>query len=97
MYKKIIIVLCLFLFTGCTRTYYMNSLSYEEILNYATIEENDLHNTNNKGFKYYLPTGFSVTKDDGFNQTLTSHNNIYYLNIDIVSYYYKKVLKKQKK
>lgn len=90
MYKKIIIVLCLFLFTGCTRTYYMNSLSYEEILNYATIEENDLHNTNNKGFKYYLPTGFSVTKDDGFNQTLTSHNNIYYLNIDIVSYYYKK-------
>lgn len=90
MYKKIIIVLCLFLFTGCTRTYYMNSLSYEEILNYATIEESDLHNTNNKGFKYYLPTGFSVTKDDGFNQTLTSHNNIYYLNIDIVSYYYKK-------
>lgn len=90
MYKKIIIVLCLFLFTGCTRTYYMNSLSYEKILNYATIEENDLHNTNNKGFKYYLPTGFSVTKDDGFNQTLTSHNNIYYLNIDIVSYYYKK-------
>lgn len=90
MYKKIIIVLCLFLFTGCTRTYYMNSLSYEEILNYATIEENDLHNTNNKGFKYYMPTGFSVTKDDGFNQTLTSHNNIYYLNIDIVSYYYKK-------
>ena len=90
MYKKIIIVLCLFLFTGCTRTYYMNSLSYEEILNNATIEENNLHNTNNKGFKYYLPTGFSVTKDDGFNQTLTSHNNIYYLNIDIVSYYYKK-------
>ena len=68
----------------------MNSLSYEEILNYATIEENDLHNTNNKGFKYYLPTGFSVIKDDNFNQTLTSHNNIYYLNIDVVSYYYKK-------
>ena len=90
MYKKIIIVLCLFLFTGCTRPYYMNSLSYEEILNNATIEENNLHNTNNKGFKYYLPTGFSVTKDNEFNQTLTSHNNIYYLNIDIVSYYYKK-------
>lgn len=90
MYKKIIIVLCLFLFTGCTRTYYMNSLSYEEILNNATIEENKLHNTNNKGFKYYLPTGFSVTNDNEFNQTLTSHNNIYYLNIDIVSYYYKK-------
>lgn len=90
MYKKIIIVLCLFLFTGCTRTYYMNSLSYEEILNNATTEENKLHNTNNKGFKYYLPTGFSVTNDNEFNQTLTSHNNIYYLNIDIVSYYYKK-------
>ena len=90
MYKKIMIVLCLFLFTGCTNTYYMNSFSYEDIINYATIETNDLHNTNNKGYKYYLPTGFNVSKDEGFNQAISSHNNIYYLNVDIVSYYYKK-------
>ena len=51
MYKKIIIVLCLLLFTGCTNTYYINNLSYEEILNNATIENNNLHNTNNKGYK----------------------------------------------
>ncbi len=90
MYKKIIIILSLFLMTGCTQTYYMNNLSYDEIINYSTVETSDLHNTNNKGFKYYLPAGFTITKDDGFNQTLTSRNNIYYLNIDIVSYYYKK-------
>ena len=96
MYKKIIIVLCLLLFTGCTNTYYMNNLSYEEILNNATSEANDLHNTNNKGFKYLLPSGFNISKDDGFNQTLISQNNIYYLNIDIVSHYYKKGLNETK-
>lgn len=96
MYKKIIVVLCLLLFTGCTNTYYMNNLSYEEILNNATSEANDLHNTNNKGFKYLLPSGFNISKDDGFNQTLISQNNIYYLNIDIVSYYYKKDLNETK-
>ncbi len=96
MYKKIIVVLCLLLFTGCTNTYYMNNLSYEEILNNATSEVNNLHNTNNKGFKYLLPSGFNITKDDGFNQTLISQNNIYYLNVDIVSYYYKKNLNETK-
>ena len=96
MYKKIIIILSLFLMTGCTKTYYMNNLSYDEIINYSTVETSDLHNTNNKGFKYYLPAGFTITKDDGFNQTLTSRNNIYYLNIDIVSYYYKKGINESK-
>ena len=96
MYKKIIIILSLFLMTGCTQTYYMNNLSYDEIINHSTVETSDLHNTNNKGFKYYLPAGFTITKDDGFNQTLTSRNNIYYLNIDIVSYYYKKGINESK-
>lgn len=96
MYKKIIIVLCLLLFTGCTNTYYMNNLSYEDIINNATQENNDLHNTNNKGFRYFLPSGFSAIKDDNFNQTLISQNNIYYLNVDIVSYYYKKSINETK-
>lgn len=96
MYKKIIIVLCLLLFTGCTRTYYMNNLSYEDIINNATMETNNLHNTNNKGFKYFLPSGFSVSKDENFNQTLISQGSIYYLNIDIVSYYYNKLINETK-
>lgn len=90
MYKKIIIILCLFLFTGCTKTYYMNDLSYDQIIENAIVEESNLNNTNNKGYKYYLPSGFSIIKDNDFNQTLTSQSNLYYMNVDIVSYYYKK-------
>ena len=91
MYKKIVTIICLLLLTACTKkTYYLNNLSYEDIINISIVNEQKTTNTNNKGYKYYLPTGFSVTKDNEFNQTLTSHNNIYYLNIDIVSYYYKK-------
>ena len=90
MYKKIAIVLCLLLLTACNKkTYYLNNLSYEDIIN-ISIKEKEQTNTNNKGYKYYLPTGFTVIKDNGYNQELLSDDNIrYYLNIDPVSYYYK--------
>lgn len=90
MYKKITIVLCLLLLTACTKkTYYLNNLSYEDIIN-ISIDEQEKTNTNNKGYKYYLPTGFTVIKDNGYNQELLSDDNVrYYLNIDPVSYYYK--------
>ena len=90
MYKKIAIVLCLLLLTACTKkTYYLNNLSYEDIIN-ISIKEKEQTNTNNKGYKYYLPTGFTVIKDNGYNQELLSDDNVrYYLNIDPVSYYYK--------
>lgn len=90
MYKKITIVLCLLLLSACTKkTYYLNNLSYEDIIN-ISIEEKEQTNTNNKGYKYYLPTGFTVVKDNGYNQELLSDDNVrYYLNIDPVSYYYK--------
>ena len=43
-----------------------------------------------------MPTEFSLYKDDDFIQELISHNTKYYLNIDIVSFYYKKDIKSQK-
>lgn len=90
MYKKIVTIICLLLLTACTKkTYYLNNLSYEDIIN-ISIKEKEQTNTNNKGYKYYLPTGFTVIKDNGYNQELLSDDNIrYYLNIDAVSYYYK--------
>ena len=87
MLKKIIIIICLFLLVGCTKN--INDLSLEEIIETSISETTNLHNTNNKGYRYYLPAEFTVRKNSDFNQELISHNRIYYLNIDIVSYYYK--------
>lgn len=95
MYKKITIIICLLFLTACTKqTYYINNLSYEDIINVSINDNGKTTNTNNKGYKYYLPTGFIVSKDNGCNQELLSDDNTrYYLNIDIVSYYYKNKMK----
>ena len=95
MYKKITIIICLLFLTACTKqTYYINNLSYEDIINVSINDNGKTTNTNNKGFKYYLPTGFIVSKDNGYNQELLSDDNTrYYLNMDIVSYYYKNKMK----
>ena len=87
MLKKILIIICLFLLVGCSTE--INNLSLEEIIDSSIKEEITLHNTNNKGYRYYLPAGFTVKKNSDFNQELVSHNDIYYLYVDIVSYYYK--------
>ncbi len=91
MYKKIVTITCALLLTACTnQTYYLNNLTYEDIINISINETKTVTNINNKGYKYYLPTGFIVSKDNGYNQELLSDDNIrYYLNIDIVGYYYK--------
>ena len=39
-----------------------------------------------------MPNEFSVHKDKDFIQELISRNNLYYLNVDIVSYYYKNTM-----
>ena len=87
MLKKILIIICLFMLVGCTKN--ITDLSLEEIIETSISEKTNLHNTNNKGYRYYLPAEFTVKKNSDFNQELLSHNRVYYLNIDIVSYYYK--------
>lgn len=88
MYKKVIIILCLFLFTGCS-AYSLNNLSNEDIIKLIINENNKLYNINNKGYRYNLPIEFSVYSDRDYSQILLSKNTKYYMNIDVVGYYYK--------
>ena len=92
MIKKIIILISIFLLIGCTKIN-INEMNLEEIID--TVINNDnvsLYNTNKKGYRFFLPSEFSIIKDNDFVQQLVSHNNIYYLNIDLVSYYYKNIM-----
>lgn len=91
MFKKILIGLILIFLTGCSIN--LENMSYEKIID-SSIEENIKYsNVNEVGYKYYLPINFSVYKDDLYNQILLSNNVYYYLNVDVVSYHYKKVMK----
>lgn len=84
MIKKILIIVVLLLCTGCT-IYNIDTMSYDEIINTIAIND-DVYNTNSKGYRYYLPQGFTVTGTD-FNQTLLNNQDKYYLFVDAVSYY----------
>ena len=87
MYKKIILILLSFLLVGCGTN--INKMSLEEIIDDAIVGNNSYINVNGRGYKYYLPSEFIVYEDKDYIQTLLSKNTMYYLNIDIVSYFYK--------
>ncbi len=88
MYKKLIIIFCLLFLFGCTNNN-INKLSLNDIIN-DTIKTSDYKaNVNSKGYKYFLPNGFSLYADNGYQQEIHSKNSIYYLNVDVISYYYK--------
>ena len=91
MFKKIIIIFCIFLLIGCTNNN-INTMSLKDIVENSINNETTLYNTNSKGYKYYLPTEFSISKSDDFVSELISHNTVYYLNVDVVSYYYKNTI-----
>lgn len=88
MYKKIILIIMSFLLIGCTSNN-INKLTLEEIIDSSLDSKNSYININNKGYKYNLPDEFIVYEDKDYVQTLKSKNNFYFLNIDVVSYYYK--------
>ena len=88
MIKKILIVFSIFLMVGCTGVN-INTQTLSEIIDSEIKEESKSATVNNKGYKYYLPSGFSVSKDNTYIQELLSNGVTYYMNIDIVSYYYK--------
>lgn len=88
MIKRVLLITCLLLLTSCNM-YTINNLPLEEIINRNIASINELDNVNNKGYRYYLPVGFNIELDEDYNQVIISKGNKYYLNIDIVSYYYK--------
>lgn len=90
MYKKIILITLSFFLFGCTSN--INQMTFREIIDDSIQEEKSFVNINNKGYKYYLPSEFTVVEDNDYIQKITSKNRTYYMNVDIVSYFYKNKL-----
>lgn len=86
--KKIFLIVSIFLLTGCN-LYYVDNKNIEDLIKISISNTNELYNVNNKGYRYYLPVDFEVYEDKDYNQILLSKGIKYYLNIDVVSYYYR--------
>lgn len=89
MKKLILMLLAVFLFTGCT-VVRINTDNIDTIINVVLSKENTLYNTVGKGYKYYRPRGVTYIDTTEYNEKLYSNGYNYYLYVDINSYYYKK-------
>ena len=89
--KKIILLIALILFTGCTRidnednkytSYVVDCLGKKSYTNNVAV-----------GYKYYLPRGVKLINDYDYNQKFLINDINIYMFVDVNSYYYKSDLK----
>lgn len=86
--KKILLVLCICLVSGCSIVR-INTPSYETNIYNVLKRKNKVVNTNSVGYQYYLLNGVTKKEGNDFNQILKSSNGTYYMYVDLVSYYHK--------
>ena len=46
-------------------------------------------NENRRGYLYYLPKGMRIIKSSGNNEIFSKNNDMYYMYVDLISYYNK--------
>ena len=86
MLKKIILIIGLFLMTGCT-SISINTLNIESSINSVLSQDNKLYNTYEVGYKFYKPRNFNLLKSENNNYVYINNGKNYYLYVDILSYY----------
>ncbi len=84
MKKLILLGIIVFLITGCTS---IKKESITSIIDDSLYSNANIHNTFRKGYKYYKPRGLNLRTSDNYNEVLSSDKYLYYLYVDIVSYY----------
>lgn len=91
--KKILLIVCLtFILSGCTMNQ-INNAPIDALASYALSGDNTIYNTNEKGYRYYLPRGFKVkSKSNNNNSILINENKEFYLYVDTVGYFNKVAL-----
>ena len=90
--KKIALLFSIALFlTGCSIER-IDTSNKDELVSYMTNIDYKLYNRYSIGYKYYLPKSVSVISYSDYNEQLLSNGDVYYLYIDVISYYYKNPL-----
>lgn len=89
MKKVLILLMFVFLLTGCTTNTSVKDRDIDEIIDTMLKTDTSLVNNASNGYKYYLPNGVKVIESNNYNEKLYYNGNYYYLYVDVVSYYYK--------
>lgn len=86
MYKKLMLIFCLLLLSGCKKI--EESSDYTSYI-YDCLKEQNITNSVSSGYKYYVPRGVKVIKDYDYNQVFLIDDCYLYLYVDIISFFYK--------
>lgn len=94
MSRIIILLIIIFSFAGCTiKEIEDNDIDY--IIDLIIQTNHKLVNQTSKGYKYYLPKGVTLIDNINYNEKLYATSNVYYLYVDIASFYFQKELNYQ--
>ena len=84
--KKVLIIIIMFIFiAGCTS---IKDLNYDSIVNTFSAKQSK-PNEYRTGYKYFLPRGMQVKDSTLYNEVLDDGAYLYYLYVDVISYYNK--------
>ena len=89
MKKVLILVFSLLLLSGCSIGR-VDDNSFDSVINSVLYQDTTLFNVSNDGYKFYLPRGTTVLEKNEYNLKIKDKDNIYYLYVSPVEYYYKK-------
>lgn len=88
MRKVLLLLLMVIMLSGCS-VKRVDKYDYKQILTKVLQLDVKLSNKVGNGYKYYAPKGVVRLDSKMYNDVLKSQNRIYYLYVDVVSYYYK--------
>ncbi|MBQ8892241.1 MAG: membrane lipoprotein lipid attachment site-containing protein [Bacilli bacterium] len=88
MKKIIYLIFSLLLLSGCSIKR-VDDNSFENIINTILYQKTDIFNVSSDGYKFYLPRGNTILEKNEYNLKIKDKDNIYYLYISPVEYYYK--------
>lgn len=88
MKKYLLMLLVLFILSGCTVTR-IDKYDYKQAMDEIVSLDMNIYNTIGNGYKYYAPKGTVRILSKNYNDILKRNNNLYYLYVDVVSYFYR--------
>ena len=88
MRKGLLILLTLVILSGCSISR-LDNYNNDGIINKVLSFDIKMLNKVGNGYKYYTPKGVVRIDSNSYNETLKRKNTLYYLYVDVVSYYYK--------
>ena len=87
MHKVLVLILIITSLTGCS-IMKIDSNKIETVIDQILLNDLNLYNRVSKGYKYYLPRGVRVLDYKKYNEKLFANKAVYYMYIDITSYFY---------